>query len=385
MWNKSQSSIAAVRIASALLSMLLAAAVLAPAAPGQSLPSTHLEPTGGVDLTTGPEGVGVGLDAGDTGGVTVGAGQDGVKLNLRTTPKSSTPSQPADPGERVSVPRVPGDGPGSGSSPAAAGPPGRGVDVVGDGAGDRAGGTRGTGGERAGERPGGDARDDRVRDLRTAARTEDDGQGGVAPVFDLVDRIPPLLRAGLVALALIAIALWALWVRGRRRLEQNAYQDPDTEVANLTAFEQLLEREWQRAARYRRPLGLVLLDVEQPSSGGIPLLGERDARNAVQDISEEVRQSDIVARLAPGRFAVICPEAPQGSLETLAHALELRLEEWRLHSAVGFAERSESDQGPADLVARAASDLADTHPEVPSDSRTLELVGAERSDGRAAA
>ena len=85
------------------------------------------------------------------------------------------------------------------------------------------------------------------------------------------------MRAGLVALALIAIAMWGLWVRGRRRLDQNAYVDPDTGVANMEAFEQMLEREWQRATRYQRPLGLVLLDVEQSGAGGM-LLGERDAR-----------------------------------------------------------------------------------------------------------
>ena len=87
-------------------------------------------------------------------------------------------------------------------------------------------------------------------------------------MFDLVERIPAVVRAGLVALALIAIAMWALWVRGRRRLDQNAYVDPDTGVANMEAFEQVLEREWQRATRYRRPLGLLLLDVEQTRRRG---------------------------------------------------------------------------------------------------------------------
>ncbi len=159
--------------------------------------------------------------------------------------------------------------------------------------------------------------------------------------------------------------MWALWVRGRRRLDQNAYVDPDTGVANMEAFEQMLEREWQRATRYRRPLGLLLLDVEQRGTGGL-LLGERDARQAVADISKEVRGSDTVARLAQSRFAVICPEAPQGSVETLAHALELRLEERRLRCWAGFAERADGHGRPADLVTRAATALADAHAEVPA-------------------
>ena len=60
----------------------------------------------------------------------------------------------------------------------------------------------------------------------------------------------------------------------------------------------------------------------------------------------------MVARLAPSRFAVICPEAPQGSIETLAHAIEHRLEERRLRCWAGFGERNETDERPADLVAR---------------------------------
>jgi diguanylate cyclase (GGDEF)-like protein len=224
--------------------------------------------------------------------------------------------------------------------------------------------------------------------LRPAATADREGRGGVAPVFDLVERIPAVVRAGLVALALIAIAMWGLWVRGRRRLDQNAYVDPDTGVANLEAFEQMLGREWQRATRYRRPLGLVLLDVEQSGAGGL-LLGERDARAAVEDISKEVRASDTVARLAQSRFAVICPEAPQGSIETLAHALELRLEERRLRCWAGFAERAEGNGRPADLVTRAATELADAHAEMaPKQADPYpehETIAFPASNGRVAA
>ena len=202
-------------------------------------------------------------------------------------------------------------------------------------------------------------------------------------MFDLVERIPAVVRAGLVALALIAIALWGLWVRGRRRLEQNAYVDPDTGVANMEAFEQMLEREWQRATRYRRPLGLLLLDVEQSGPGAI-LLGERDARAAVDDISKEVRGSDTVARLAQSRFAVICPEAPQGSVETLAHALERRLEERRLRCWAGFAERANGNGRPADLVTRAATVLADAHAAMPLRAGGSLRRAARRSHFRAA-
>ena len=73
-------------------------------------------------------------------------------------------------------------------------------------------------------------------------------------MFDLVERIPAAMRAGLVALALIAIALWALWVRGRRRLQHNAYLDPVTDGVPVRHVVQepkvLPKRAWRLRTSY---------------------------------------------------------------------------------------------------------------------------------------
>jgi GGDEF domain-containing protein len=348
--------------------MLLFSAALAATAHGQTLPSppsTDSVPSGGIQVGTGPDGVNLGIDGGDTGGVNVGAGPGGVGLDLRTGPKATTPTPTT--GGSGSGPNSSADTPGAASPGESA--PDSGRDArPGSPARDGAGGDyrrAGTGGgadrgAAAGGTPSVDGR-------RTAADADRNSErGGVPPFFDLIDRIPTAVRAGLLALALIALLMWGLWVRGRRRLEQNAYLDPESDVANTAAFEQVLDREWQRALRYRRPLGLLLLEVEQRGAGGIRLLGESDAKVAAEDIGREVRQSDTVAKLSPSRFAVICPEAPQGSAETLAHAIEHRLEERRLRCWVAFAERTATDTRPADLVARAAAGLAQTQYEQPA-------------------
>ena len=383
MGNRSSLRSATLKAASAVSSVLLSTAALAGGASAQSLPSTDALPSGGAGVTIGPEGIKAGVESGPTGGVTVGAGPGGLDVNLGGS--AAPPAGGNQPGERVSTPGAPRSSAPSagGSSPSA---PAARDDAPGGSApasgGRGAGEPRRTAGaaERLGD-TGGDSGDEAglVGGLRPAARAEREDRGGVAPVFDLVERIPSAVRAGLVALALIAIAMWALWVQGRRRLDKNAYMDPATGVGNMAAFEELLEREWQRAARYRRPLGLLLLDLELRGPTGTRLLGERDARGVVGDLSQEVRESDIVARLAPARFAVICPEAPQGSVETLAHAVELRLEERRLRCWAGFAERSESDGRPADLVARAAAALADMH------GQATEEVEQEAAAGHPAA
>ena len=365
MWTTSEIRSPFGRPAAVLVSLLSALAVLcgagAAGAFAQTLPDTGLLPSGGVDVTTGPDGAKVGLDAGETGGVDLEAGPGGVNLGLRgpsTNPGSSSP--PADaPGERVSTPGGPSTDAPRGGTSAPARPPARPQQGSAPGTGsDRGAASRPAGGAERGRAEAGTA-PATIDRLRAAARREraDGGGRGVAPVFDLVERIPAAVRAGLVALALVALAMWALWVRGRRRLQHNAYKDPDTGVANMAAFEEILDREWQRAVRYRRPLALLLLDLEQ-TGGARRLLGLRGAQDAAEGIQCEVRESDTVARLAPSRFAVICPEAPQGSAETLGRAVELRLEESRLRSWAGVAEREDADATPSELVTRAAAALA---------------------------
>ena len=124
---------------------------------------------------------------------------------------------------------------------------------------------------------------------------------------------------------------------------------------NVVAFETLLAQEWARSDRYRRPLGLLLLELEEPTSDGgrRPLTG-RYRSDAQDAITTHAREADTVAQLSPSRFAVICPESSQGSIETLARRLEHSLEAARVHARVGTAGRLESDRGPADLVSRAA-------------------------------
>jgi diguanylate cyclase (GGDEF)-like protein len=378
MWNRTPSRSTTIRTAAVVSSMLLSCAAIAANASAQTLTlsTAGLLPTGGVEVTTGPEGVKLGVDAGDTGGVNAGAGPGGVDLDLRVTPRAPAVPGAGPPDDRASTPAAPAAGAPPAGAPTATAPrapavraPAAATPRTGeDGSAAGGGGGRGEDGARRSARSDGPGRADRSRsgspavvDRLRAARTDREDRGGVAPVFDLIDRIPSTVRAALVALGLIAFALWALWVHGRRRLQHNAYLDPVTGVANMVAFEQVLDREWQRAMRYRRPLGLLLLDLEERGAATRRVLGERDAQAAVEGIGCEVRESDTVARLASSRFAVICPEAPQGSIETLGRALEHRLEERRLRSWAGVAERDNADAGPGDIVTRAAAALAHVH------------------------
>jgi diguanylate cyclase (GGDEF)-like protein len=192
------------------------------------------------------------------------------------------------------------------------------------------------------------------------------------PFLEFVERIPGAVKVGIAALALLALAIWAAWVRARRRLAGNAFVDPVTGIANAPAFEGLLGRELERAKRYKRPLALLVLEVSDAHHSVLPLL-DQTLREVTGAIQETLREGDIVARLGSSRFAIICPEATVASAETLARALELRLEEMRVHVSVGTAERQPTDLGPGHLLARAEAGLATPDPD----------PDADRAEGRA--
>ena len=343
------------------------AALMAPAAPAFAQSSGGVSSlqisTSGVSVGVDPQkGASVNVGAGDNGGLSLEAGPQGANLNLR---QGSTPSVPGitpptnTGGQNPSSSQTDSGGaePGPSNSPAAndrtpaSGSPRESSSRDRAAAPRAASGATSTGGK-------GDAAGPGERNVKTdpAASTED--KKGVAPVFDFIEQIPTAVWAGLTALALIALAMWMLWIRGRRRLERNAWVDTESGAMNVVAFESLLAQEWTRSVRYQRPLGLLLLQLEETADDGgrRPLSGKRldAARTAITD---RTRESDIVAQLSPTRFAVICPESTHGSVQTLSRALERSLETEQVHARVGTGEWSESDRGPADLVTRAAAGI----------------------------
>ncbi len=322
-------------------------------------PTTSVQtPAGGA--TVGGDGIDLNAGSGSTQ-VGVGVGPGGVSVRL--------PGSTDNPG---TTPTKPGSGSGSApSSPAAATPaptaskPGRSKTPSSDPGGSGRGAQGRTEGATVkGKQPGGrTASESAAGDVRgpvsaetVALRGKARKQSSDSPsVVEFIDRIPATVRAGLVALGLIAIVLWMLWVRARRELERNAFVDLTSGVSNPSAFMPLLAREIKRAERYERPFGLVMLDVTEGRSRfrQRARLTPRVLRRATRTIAARVRDADTVVQLSHTRFAVLCPESTAASVETLARSLERCFEERRVHVIVGTASLRPGDQSPDDLVARA--------------------------------
>jgi diguanylate cyclase (GGDEF)-like protein len=343
-------------VAAAALATLPQPAAATAAGPVPDLPAPPTAPGVTVTPSVGQGGAGIDVGVGDSV-LQFGAGPGGVSLGTRPRGNPTSPGPGADAGLPVGVPndrrgRTPGVVTGGQGGLLFA--PGTAL-AAHSGPSARRGGAsarRAAHGRRARAR----ALSRRAAYRGTKPAGKRTARRSLPPFIEFIDRIPNAVKLGLVALGLVALAIWAAWVRARRRLERNAFVDPVTGIANEPAFDGLLERELERAKRYKRPLALLLVDVSEAVHGR--LLPDHRLRAVTAAIRERTRAGNIIARIGASRFAVICPEATTAAADTLARALELRLEEMRLHVTVIAIERQPTDFTARQMLARADATIA---------------------------
>ena len=149
-------------------------------------------------------------------------------------------------------------------------------------------------------------------------------------------------------------------------MEKQAITDELTGLYNRRAFALLGEKEVGRARRYKRPLSLILFDIDHfkvvnDSYGH--LIGDHVLRVLTGLVTRTTRSTDIVCRYGGEEFIVLMPEAGQD--EGLAMAERLRQEISRmtvvtevgtlsLTVSLGIAElHQDEDENLESLIARA--------------------------------
>ena len=117
-------------------------------------------------------------------------------------------------------------------------------------------------------------------------------------------------------------------------------------VLDTASFEAVVSHEDAREERYRRPTTVVVLELD-----GLDRLVERLGVAAADRLEPEVadtiarlaRRSDYVARLAPGRFAVLMPETDEIVAINYVERIRQACDEWlesgaiALRLAIGWA------------------------------------------------
>ncbi len=126
-------------------------------------------------------------------------------------------------------------------------------------------------------------------------------------------------------------------IEANDRLSKLSAIDPLTGIANRRIFEELFVKEWKRAFRTRRPLALLMLDVDyfkQLNDTYGHTYGDDCLKQVAQAIQSALkRPMDMVARYGGEEFAVILPETDTAGAEVVAEDIRRQVEQLRLPHA----------------------------------------------------
>lgn len=121
-----------------------------------------------------------------------------------------------------------------------------------------------------------------------------------------------------------------------KKLRQNAVTDPLTGLANRRVFEEFLDQEIDRGARYGFPFALLSLDLRYFKSVNDlygHAAGDDILRNVARISLETIRGSDIACRTGGDEFAILLPQAEREGSEVLADRIARKFDEYA-HSTV---------------------------------------------------
>lgn len=128
-----------------------------------------------------------------------------------------------------------------------------------------------------------------------------------------------------------------LWLERQRELQEIAGRDDLTQLQNRRFFYERLEEELQRVERLRKPLSIVMADVDDLKAINDEFghqVGDIVLRQFARILNRQVSGEQVTARLGGDEFAVILPEADHREAEQFA---------WRLWNELAAEPVYESD------------------------------------------
>ncbi len=143
-----------------------------------------------------------------------------------------------------------------------------------------------------------------------------------------------------------------------RLLQAMATTDGLTSLKNHRAFQEHLELEFQRAARYKTPLSLLLMDIDHfkayNDSFGHPA-GDEMLQMVAHLLLDNARTSDFVARYGGEEFVIILPNTAKEGAIVMAERFRSAIDnaEWPLRvvtSSIGVASLKETVRSRAELI-----------------------------------
>ena len=153
--------------------------------------------------------------------------------------------------------------------------------------------------------------------------------------------------------------------RLRRTMEsirRMAMTDSLTGAYNARTFFDLLQKEMARARRYKHPLSLLYLDIDNFKTVN-DTLGHQTGNSVLEAVAvilrESVRRMDIVARLGGDEFSVLLPETGEAAVRaTVERVQEILLrkagtERWPVTISIGAVTYHRLDVTADDIIRKA--------------------------------
>jgi diguanylate cyclase (GGDEF)-like protein len=192
--------------------------------------------------------------------------------------------------------------------------------------------------------------------------------------------VPLILTFGFGAIACIAVA-WLFWIKqamareaellqtirertaeleeANRRLEALSYGDGLTGIHNRRAFGRALDIEWRRAIRSKRPLSVVMIDIDHfktfNDTYGHPA-GDSCLVSVASALSEVVRRAaDTLARYGGEEFVALLPETDRTGAAAIAERMRIAVERLAIAHSGGIGGRVTVSVGHATIIASEAT------------------------------
>ncbi len=119
-------------------------------------------------------------------------------------------------------------------------------------------------------------------------------------------------------------------VAAHEELKALAFKDSLTGLLNRRAMERALKREISRSKRYKNPLSVAFIDLDdfkQVNDSFGHDCGDELLVHVAETLRKMSRQSDIISRFAGDEFVVILPETPQAEAHSLIRRIRGHLAE----------------------------------------------------------